>query len=308
MATRFLHKFSSVGDVRNLPNAAGIGYVNGQLYINGAGGAFPVGGPLTFGTVRVVDPAESSSTNDIYATIQAAESASSPGDVILIAPGSYDETVTVNVAKLTFIGLGGRGAAFIEPSAAGAEGMQITGVDDVTLINLGIDGDDTADYALNVNDVSRFRAFGCKFELGSGTGPAVLLNGTATGQVGDALFRDCEFAWAGTGVQFDDSAYGYPTQIFIDACRFHNLTTAGLGLASGGGVLNLHVTDCVFDNLEDGTAPTDYVKVDRSGDTGIFSGNRFATATNAASVLTIATGIKWVSNATEAGWSTARPS
>lgn len=261
-----------------------------------------------FGDFQNEFPEDKEGVVRVYTTIDGAVGAcvANRGDVILVAPGSYDETVAADIAGITIVGMGGRGAVYIEPSAAGAEGMQVT-ADDITLINIGVDGDDTADYALNVNAASRFRAYGCKFELGSGTGPAVLLNGTATDQTADALFKDCEFAWAGIGVQADDSAYGYVTQVFLENCKFHNITTACIGVATNGLYKNLIVTDCVFDNQEDGTAPTDYILLSDNGNTGVFSGNRFATATNATGVLTIGTGIKWVANATEAGWSTARP-
>lgn len=241
-----------------------------------------------------------------FTTIQTAVTAASAGDIIYVAPGGYNETVTVSKAKLALVGVGGRGSAFIEPSTAGAEGMQVT-ADDVTLVNIGVAGDETSDYALNLNAVSRFRAFGCKFELGDGTSPAVLLNGTASDQCGDNLLYDCEFAWAGSGILADDSVYGYVTQTQIRKCYFHNLATVGIGVASGGLWKNLEVTDCVFDNKEDGTAPTDYILLSNNGNTGIFSGNRFATATNDIAVLTIGTGLKWVTNATEAGISAARP-
>src|SRR3990167_1249972 len=173
------------------------------------------------------------------ATIQAAVTAASAGDILYIEPGSYNETVTVN-KRLTLVGLGGRGAAYIEPTTVGAEGMQVT-ADDVTLINLGVAGEDTASYALNVRAAYRFRAYGCKFE--GPTGTVVLLDGTATKNTADALFEDCEFAWGGSGVLFDNSYYGYPTQIRIRGCWFHNMTAVGVGLAADGGVVNLELTD-----------------------------------------------------------------
>jgi hypothetical protein len=261
------------------------------------------------GKALFVSPSGSDSNNGLdtwgnaKATIQAAVAAASAGDVVCIAPGAYDETVVVN-KSLTLIGVGPLGSVFIEPSTAEAEGMQVT-ADDVTLVNVGVAGDDDGDYALNLHAVSRFRAYGCKFE--GTTGVVVLVDGTATDQTADALFQDCEFARGGSGVLFDDSAFGYPTQIRLVKCWFHNLTAVGIGLAAGGGVVNLEVVDSIFDNAEDGTAPTDYIKVDRDGDTGIISGCRFATATNEADVLTIAAGIMWVVNATEAGWTSARP-
>jgi hypothetical protein len=176
--------------------------------------------------------------------------------------------------------------------------------DDVSLWNVGAFGVGAeSPFALKVGSQTvspdRFRAFGCKFEAAAA---AVILKGA-----GDALFDGCEFTWAGSGLLFSPNDDGFCTQIFVQNCRFHNLVTVGVGLDTDGGVVNLHLIDCLFDNAEDGTAPTDYIKVDRSGDTGIISGCRFATATNAATVLTIAAGILWVSNHTEAGLSAARP-
>lgn len=261
------------------------------------------------GIPRPVDPFARVRRVPSASTIQAAVNAADAGDILYIEPGAYVETVTVS-KRLTLVGLGGRGAAYIEPTAAGAEGMLIN-ASDVTLINLGVAGKSDSDYALRVNgngaakNGKRFRAYGCKFE--GPTGTVVLLDGDANYNVSDALFEDCEFAWGGSGILFDDSGYGYPTQIRLRRCWFHNLTAVHVGLAAGGGVVNLELTDCVHDNDEAGAAPTDYIKVDRAGDTGIISGCRFATATNASGVLTIAAGIKWAANATEAGWSTARP-
>ena len=237
------------------------------------------------------------------------------GDIVFVMPGEYPETVTVNKAQLSIIGLGGRGACSIAPTVAGAEGMQVT-ANDVTLVNIGVAGDDTADYALNVHgngtgkNGKRFRAYACKFEKptgGTGVDCAVYLDGDADYNTADNWFIDCEFAWSKSGVLFDDSLYGFPTQQFFVDCWFHNNSTVHMGLATVGGVVNLVVKDCVFDDDEAGTAPTDYIKVDRAGDTGIITGCRFSIATNASADLKIAAGIMWVANGTEAGWSTARP-
>jgi len=246
-------------------------------------------------------------------TIADAFLAMSPKDILFLGPQRHTEgnlVLPASLSNITIIGGGNRGACFIEPSVAGDEGLQVL-ASDVTLVNVGVAGGASGNYALNVkgNTTSkngrRFRAYGCKFE--GPTGTVVLLDGDADYNVSDAIFDDCEFAWGGSGLLFDDSSYGYPTQIFVRRCKFHNLTAVGVGLAASGGVTNLELTDCVFDDLEDGTAPTDYIKVDRAGDTGIISGCRFSIATNASADLKIAAGIMWVANGTEAGWSTARP-
>lgn len=250
----------------------------------------------------------------LFETIQDAvnEASSGRGDVIYVAPDAdgYDETVTVSrTDNLTIVGLGGRGAAFIEPQTAGAEGLQISESSDVTLVNLGVAGEATSNYALNLHSATRFRAYGCKLEGPTdATKAVVLLDGTATDQTADALLKDCEICWGGRGIVFDDSAYGYVTQVFIEDCKFHNIEVTHIGVNTNGLVKNLELTNCVFDNLEDGTAPIiAYILLSDNGNTGVISGNQFATPTNLAAVLTIGTDLLWVANATEAGWSTARP-
>lgn len=237
-------------------------------------------------------------------TIQKAVDLASDGDFILVAAGAYDETVTVDKAVM-IKAIGPRGSTFIEPSAAGAEGMSVI-ADDVTLVNIGVDGDDTADYALRVGSQTvspaRFRAYGCKFELGGGAAAAVILKGA-----GDVRFKDCEFAWAGKGLTFDDNDNGFVTQVYAEDCVFHNIATASVTVETDGLVKNLNMLRCTFDNNENGVAPTDYILLSSNDHTGVIAGCTFATATNATSVLTIGTGLKWVANMTEAGVSTARP-
>lgn len=237
-------------------------------------------------------------------TIQSVVDVAAAGDIIYIEPATYAENLIIATAGLTLVGMGARGQPWINPAAGG--GLQIT-ADDVVVINLGVAGEAGADYALNLQASSESRFYGCKFE--GPTGVATLLDGTASAQCSNILFKDCEWIWCGVGVEFDNSGYGYPSQITFKDCLFGNITTAAMrDNATGGGVVDLTVTDCVFAAQEDGTEPTDYLVLDRVGDTGIFSGCRFAYATNEADVLTIAAGIRWGPNGTEAGWSTARPS
>lgn len=221
-------------------------------------------------------------------------------DVIYVAPGGYDESVTVEESSLFFCGIAGRGAPFIEPSAEGGAGMHVL-ADDVTLENLGVAGEETADFSLKVGDQetspARFRAKGCKFE-----GAPVILQG-----VGDVLFEDCEFAWE-AALQFAANDNGFCTQVVVKNCRFHNITEEHIKSLASGGVRNLQLIDCVFDNAEDGTAPAKFLDIAEAGDTGIVTGCRFACATNEADVLAIAAGILFVGNYTESGPTTGRPS
>lgn len=230
-----------------------------------------------------------------YPTVQAAINAADPGSVIEITPGAYLEAVTITKA----LALVCKGA----PGSCAIMGITVL-ADDVSLWNVGAFGATAeAAFALKVGSQTvspdRFRVFGGKYENAV---TAIILKGA-----GDVLLDGCEFAWAGTGLAFDDNDDGFCTQIFVQNCRFHNLATAGVGLVESGGVVNLHLLDNVFDNDEGGTPPTDYIKVDRSGDTGIVAGNRFACATHASATITIAAGILYVGNYTEEGVNATRP-
>ena len=229
-----------------------------------------------------------------------------PGDVGYLGPGAYDEgnlVVPATLTNITLIGAGNRGSVFIEPSTAGDEGLTVL-ADLVTLINVGVADGGSGDFGLSVGNASvspdRFRAHGCKFE-GSAIGARLY-------GAGDILLEDCEFAWANVGLQLRSNLVGFNTQIFVQGCRFHNNATVCLGeFANAQQVNNLQLLNNIFDQLEDGTEPTDFILLQDNANTGIISGNQFALATNATAKLTIGTGLMWGPNGTEAGWSSARP-
>lgn len=229
-----------------------------------------------------------------------------PKDVLFLGPQAYTEgnlVIPESLNNITIIGTGGRGACFIEPAVAGDEGLQVL-ADDVTLVNVGVADGGSGDYGLSVGSAaispSRFRAYGCKFE-----GSAV---GCRLHQAGDVILEDCEFAWAAVGLQLSSGAIGFNTQIFVNRARFHNNADACISeIAAAQQVNNFQLRDSFFDQLEDGTEPTDFILLSDNGNTGLIAGNFFALATNATAKLTIGTGIMWGPNGTEAGWSTARP-
>lgn len=231
-----------------------------------------------------------------------------PNDVAFLAPQRFEEgalTIPATKSGITLIGygydLGGRGSAYIEPSGTDDVGLNVL-ADDVTLINVGVAGKGAAAYALQIgDDIARFRAYRCKIEGPDGVALRVV-------GVGDVLFDDCEFAWCGVGVDFVGGLSSFPTQVFIRNSHFHNIVTAHLrGTGVTGHVHNLLLKDNTHDNAEDATPPTDYLLLDAANTTGLVTGCRFATPTNDTALLTIAAGLIWGTNATEAGWSTARP-
>ena len=239
-------------------------------------------------------------------TIAAALSLMISRDVLVLGPQEHAEgnlSIPATKPNIVIMGAGPRGSCFIEPATAAHNGLEIL-ADDVTLINVGVANGSGGTYGLSVGSQTvspdRFRSYGCKFE---GTGIAARLYGA-----GDVLLDDCEFAWANTGLQFRANNNGFVTQAFIRGSRFHNNATACISeSANQQEVDNLQLWNNLFDQLEDGTEPTDFILLQHNGNTGVIGGNIFALATNATAKLTIGTGLMWAPNGTEAGWSTARP-
>ena len=239
-------------------------------------------------------------------SIEAALSLMIANDMLLLGPQAHEEgnlSIPATKTGLIIAGMGNRGQCFIEPSTSGDEGLEVL-ADDVTLINVGVADGGSGTYGLSVGSSAvspdRFRAYGCKFE---GSAIAARLMGA-----GDILLTDCEFAWANVGLQLAPNLIGFVTQAFIQNSRFHNNATACLSHDAAAQVVNnLQLWNNIFDQLEDGTEPTDFILLSDNGNTGVISGNQFAIATNATAKLTIGTGLMWGPNGTEAGFSTARP-
>lgn len=256
-----------------------------------------------------------------FATITAALSAASSGDVIYVAPGEYDEAVTVARAKsnIQIIGVGGRGAAFIAPSTTNATALTVL-ADDVTIKNLGCDGDGTGSGCINYG--RRFRAVGCKFEGGdgaNGTGLTLTLGTDAQitalthGKGDDSRIEDCEFAYNTHGLRLVCTDYGAVTQARIYDCYFHD-NTNGIEEANGSGgsasvrYRDLEILRCRFLRNEDGTEPTMYVALnDDNGNKGVMANCVIPSAINGGKVL-VSTGLIYVGNYHTGGLSTAQPS
>lgn len=300
--------------------------ISGPLYVGGALITPSIGGTPGPGNTHYVNSAATGGRNgnswlNAFTTISAAVSAAASGDRIIVAPGQYDETVTIprTKSKLTIEGTGGRGAAYIEPTTEDADGM-IVHADDVTIINLGIAGEDETSGvdALTVTG-ARFRAYGCKIEGGNKQlvlGPGTVAQEAAGthGRGSDALFSDCEFCWGTDGVHLTCTDYGGVTQARFERCRFHNLSgkhiteTVGSGGAADVTFFNVQIIECDFDDLEDGTAPTNYIDLNgNNANTGVVSRCTFPTAINSGLNL-VSTAMHWVSNFHTGGVSTGQPS
>lgn len=290
----------------------------------GLGGLIGANGANTFW----VDPVNGSnnqsgrSQSNAMGTITNALLTAESGDFILLAPGQYDESPTIARAQsnLTIIGTGGRGSAFIEPTTEDAGGL-VVNADDVTLINVGVAGEDeTSAVALTVTG-ARFRAYQCKFEGGLtqiliGPGTVAQVDTAETHGTGaDALFQDCEICWGTNGFVLQGTDYGGCTQTYIRNCRFHDLTAESVGEAVGTGgsaavtFFGLNVQDSVFEEAEDGTQPTNWFDLDAdNANTGIVHGCRFTVALAGTAKNVVSTAVIWTGNFHTGGISTGQPS
>lgn len=239
-------------------------------------------------------------------TIADALTAAISGDIIILGPQTFQEGNLVLPAgkdNVTIIGASNKGSTIIAPLAAGDEGLQILS-NYCTLINVSITKGASADYALSIGSssvsVTGFRAQGCKF-YGLG-GAAIIADGCI-----NTIIEDCEIADCTSGIVLAANVNNEVLNIVIKNNLFRNFVTVGIGVDGAAVVAELNIIDNIFTAQDDGTAPTDFLLLSSNNHFGIITGNKFAYATNATGVLTIGTGLMWVANATEAGYSTARP-
>lgn len=243
-------------------------------------------------------------------TIADALSSLLPGDALVLGPQGFQEddlVLPATAGQNIIVGMGGRGACYIEAQAVGANGLNIL-ADDVTIVNVGFASEATADYSVKLGDANtspaRLRMYQCKLEGNEGANPGgqLVLCGS-----GDVIIEDCEFTWGVNGIIGLANLSGFPTQTLLRRCWFHDLTTVHIGVEAASHFVELWVEECRFDLDESGTPPTDFILLSDNANIGSISGCRFANPTNDTAVITIGTGMLYMANATEAGWSTARP-
>ena len=236
-------------------------------------------------------------------------------DALLFTPGGYNEALTIPRAldNVVLFGLGGRGAAYIAPSTTNATALTIE-ADDVTVINVGADGDGTGDGCLNRG--ARTRLIGCKIEGGTiglrlTLGTVAQIAALTHGKGADLWITDCEIAWNTKGVQLVATDYGALTQVRFRRCVFHDNTAADF--EESGGTVSIRYRDldigaCNFLRQEDGTEPTAYILLnDDNGNKGVVHGCTFPSALAGGKNL-VSTGLIWTGNLHTGGISTTQPS
>lgn len=283
---------------------------------------------LAVGNVWFVNGATGNNTSGIgssalpYQTISKALTVAASGDVISVAPGSYNETLTIPRSfgdGLTIIGQGNQGSIGLAPTTTNA-GAVINDADDVTFINVGMAANGTGSALINTG--ARMRAFSCKLENDDGTGLCAQMTlGTVAqrdahtkGGGADCLFSACEFAWAASGVKVTGTDYGALTELRIQGCRFHDLATSHIleSVGSGGSAAvtyaSLEIVGNTFGPDEAGAMPTKFILLNaNNANSGLVTGNSFPTALNSTLNL-VSTKLFWVGNFHPAGLSTAQPS
>ena len=237
-----------------------------------------------------------------YNTIQEAVDALIDGDLLIVGPGEYDENVTItDKNKITVIGAGNPHACRLTALTNGIA-LTIVGGQDVTIINMNLEGRGTGGALKLDGQIRRLVVQGCKIHGGA---DGVLIAPAALGQIVEAIIEGCLITGLTTGISHAGTG-GDPThKVTIQGNRFIAITTDCI--VSTGSFINGMVIDNIMGNDGD-TEPTRFIKLDGAGDSGIVAGNQFATPTNDNAKFVLDADVMWGANATEAGWSTARPS
>ena len=234
MANRFVAKVAALADIRNLPNAAGIGFYGGRFYGNSNGNVAPLTGPW-FGNVINVDADNGSATDTRlpYSTIQAAVTAASAGDTIVVKPRAISATLTdpVDYAETIII-------------PAGKSGLRLVG--DANSVTQG--GQPQIKKGSGSTALLTIRSAGCliaglTFNGGGATGGGILLDDDALTknafgtEISDCYFKNCKGSSAtnaatGGAIQWITAG---PWQVRIVGNRFYKNVgdiVVGAGLAS----------------------------------------------------------------------------
>jgi hypothetical protein len=256
-------------------------------------------------------------------SIQSAVNQSVPGTIIVVAPGSYNETVTIprGAGPLTIVAANGRNTAAIAPSTTNANAL-VNNSNDVTLLNMGLAANGTGKAFVNTG--SQVRLLGCKLENDDGTGECAQLtlntvvehNATPRiyGNGADVRFEGCEFAWAADGIELVCTDWGAVTELQVVNCWFHDLDgkhiyeTVGSGGSAGVMYASILLQNNVHSKDEAGTAPTDYILLNGdNANTGLMTGCVFPQVLAGGKVL-LSTALICVGCFFIAGLSTTQPS
>jgi hypothetical protein len=236
------------------------------------------------------------SWDEAFLTVQAAHDAASEGDLILVAPGEYDEDIEITTGKISIVGAGPRHSIRITGTSAGTKtAMTLTGVQDVGLYNLNLEGRTSSGSALvYTGQIRRVEVAGCKIHGGD---QAVLISAPASSQTVDVRFEDCVIANSAIGISINYSGGDPCHQIVVTKCLFSKITADCI--VENGATHDISIYDNVF-AASDGTEPTQFLDIDTTGTTGFVAKNVFHTTIFSTAKFAIATGVLFAGNISEA--------
>lgn len=262
-----------------------------------------------------------------FTTIAAAISAavSGRGDTIVVQRGGYTENLTVNKAGLTIMGA----VPYGYPDHVVITGRTVVSAANCSFYNLEFFSNSATlpSVRLGSLDDAAGTVASTWFEHCS-----FASDGTTEPEAGLVIFgadrttvKSCYFVDNTFGILIRPSANAFPDQTRIHDCYFSENTTAHIGDGPFTG-LDSSITTDVFGaaNTRSGVGtnfelircvlgagnvtPTDIINISTLGTSnGVMAGNLMADATGDSGDVVIPTGILYMVNASEGGWSSARP-
>ncbi|HDZ44845.1 hypothetical protein LCGC14_0520940 [marine sediment metagenome] len=315
MAVRYIDKVLNLSDIKNLPDATGIGSFGGQIYFHDGSTQVALG--ISLPSVNYfVDGDNGADTNDgkswgnAFVTIQAGIDACSQGDRVYVKPlegdASDGDTDPDSYAELLTLGAGKDGVAIIGVSRGLAQGAQpqlkIGGSSTTPMIkveafgclihNITINGASSTGGGIEIHGdgstkdagglvVSNCHIKNCKASGNAATGGGI--SWTTNGSAWYVTIVNCEFIDNRAGIVMRGTGNSIPRHVKIRACRFGsavNTTVDADILVVASGIKDLFIEDCVFATVDVpayASSPTAARYIELSaGTTGLISNCTFA--------------------------------
>lgn len=227
--------------------------------------------------------------------VQAAVDQADEGDLILIAPGEYDEDVVVATPRLQLAGVGPRHSVRITGVAAGTSTpMTITGVSEVGLYNLNLEARSGGDGLLMQGQLRRCEIATCKIHGGTN---AIRIAVAGGGQPVDLRFEENVLGNATNGFSVDYAGGDPGHQLKLLGNTFERIVTDCI--LEDGATHDWLIAHNIF-TANDGTEPTRFLDIDAVGSTGFVTKNVFHTTVFSTAKFAIASGVLFAGNESQA--------
>ena len=254
----------------------------------------------TPGNIRYVDGLYGNDANDgsswetPWATVQKAATAIGERGVIFVAPGEYDEDVILSTSKVKIIGVGSNHSVRITGTSAGtATALTLSGVSDVGIYNLNLEGRSGGAGLSFTGQIRRVDIEGCKLHGGTN---ALQILVPASSQTVDITIRDNLIANATNGININYSGGDPCHQIKILGNLFSKIVTDNI--VENGVTHDYIISGNVF-GMNNTSESTQFLDIDETGTNGFVTDNLFATTVFSTAKFAIATGVLFANNISE---------